>query len=116
MRTGAPLLGRALQVEGPVLECVSRQHCAQRQKVRHQQLAAEAVRHERDISNAGRLKPDFTEIDQCKPVLLGLSLAGNPVKPLLSLYGTEWRERGYGLRGHQIKIHNLEDNTEICAS
>jgi hypothetical protein len=25
-------------------------------------------------------------------------LAGNPVKPLLSLYGTEWRERGYGLR------------------
>ncbi len=32
-----------------------------------------------------------------KPVLLGLSLAGNLVKPLLSLYGTEWRERGYGL-------------------
>ncbi len=25
-------------------------------------------------------------------------MAGNPVKPLLSLYGTEWRERGYGLR------------------
>jgi hypothetical protein len=25
-------------------------------------------------------------------------LAGNLVKPLLSLYGTEWRERGYGLR------------------
>ena len=24
-------------------------------------------------------------------------MAGNPVKPLLSLYGTEWRERGYGL-------------------
>jgi hypothetical protein len=24
-------------------------------------------------------------------------LAGNLVKPLLSLYGTEWRERGYGL-------------------
>jgi hypothetical protein len=22
---------------------------------------------------------------------------GNLVKPLLSLYGTEWRERGYGL-------------------
>ncbi len=35
-------------------------------------------------------------MDQCKPVLLGLSLAGNLVKPLLSLYGTEWRERGYG--------------------
>ncbi len=39
----------------------------------------------------------FTEIDQCKPDLLGLSLAGNLVKPLLSLYGTKWRERGYGL-------------------
>jgi hypothetical protein len=25
------------------------------------------------------------------------ALAGNLVKPLLSLYGTEWRERGYGL-------------------
>jgi hypothetical protein len=33
-----------------------------------------------------------------KPVLLGLSLAGNLVKPLMSLYGTKWRERGYGLR------------------
>jgi hypothetical protein len=52
--------------------------------------------HEREISNAGRQKLDFTEIDQCKPVLLGLSLAGNLVKPLLSLYGTEWSERGYG--------------------
>jgi hypothetical protein len=28
-------------------------------------------------------------------------LARNPVKPLLSLYGTEWRERGYGLRGRE---------------
>ena len=45
----------------------------------------------------GGKKLDFAEIDQCKPVLLGLSLAGNLVKPLLSLYGTEWRERGYGL-------------------
>ncbi len=25
-------------------------------------------------------------------------MAGNLVKPLLSLYGAEWRERGYGLR------------------
>ncbi len=40
---------------------------------------------------------DFSEKDQCKPVLLGLSLAGNVVKLLMSLYGTEWRERGYGL-------------------
>jgi hypothetical protein len=26
-----------------------------------------------------------------------LSLAGNLEKPLMSLYGTEWRERGYGI-------------------
>jgi hypothetical protein len=39
----------------------------------------------------------FLPRDERKPVLLGLSLAGNLVKPLLSLYGTEWRERGYGL-------------------
>ncbi len=50
-----------------------------------------------EISIAGRKKLDFAEIDQCKPVLLGRSLAGNPVKPLMSLYGTEWRDRGYGL-------------------
>jgi hypothetical protein len=64
---------------------------------RHLRQAPEAVRHERDILNAGRKKLDFSEIDQCKLVLLGLSLAGNLVNPLLSLYGTEWRERGYGL-------------------
>ncbi len=51
------------------------------------------------ISDAGRYKLDFAKIDQYKPVLLGLSLAGNLVKPLMSLYGTEWRDRGYGLRG-----------------
>jgi hypothetical protein len=32
------------------------------------------------------------------PVLLELSFAGNLVIPLMSLYGTKWRERGYGLR------------------
>jgi hypothetical protein len=37
------------------------------------------------------------EMNGRKPVLLGLSLAGNLVKPGLSLYGTERRERGYGL-------------------
>ena len=31
------------------------------------------------------------------PKEMGLSLAGNLVKPLITLYGTEWRERGYGL-------------------
>jgi hypothetical protein len=54
--------------------------------------------HEQLISNGGRFKQAFAERDKCKPILLGLSLAGNLVKPLLSLYGTEWRERGYGLR------------------
>jgi hypothetical protein len=39
----------------------------------------------------------FAERDECKPVLLRLSLAGNLEQPLLSQYGTEWRERGYGL-------------------
>jgi hypothetical protein len=42
---------------------------------------------------------DFSERGECKPVLLGFSLAGNLVKPLLSLHGTEWRDRGYGLWG-----------------
>jgi hypothetical protein len=50
-----------------------------------------------------QVKPAFAERDKCKPVLLGLSLAGNLVKPLLSLYGTEWRERGYGLGRFQIQ-------------
>ncbi len=53
--------------------------------------------HEQLISNGGGFKPAFAERDKCKPVLLGLSLAGNLVKPLMSLYGTEWRDRGYGL-------------------
>ncbi len=30
---------------------------------------------------------DFAEMDQCKPVFLGLSLAGYLVKPLLSSIG-----------------------------
>jgi hypothetical protein len=29
------------------------------------------------------VKLDFAERDECKPVLLGLSLAGNLVKPLM---------------------------------
>jgi hypothetical protein len=37
----------------------------------------------------GWSKLDFAERDKCKPVLLILSLAGDLVKPLLSLYGTE---------------------------
>jgi hypothetical protein len=52
--------------------------------------------HEQLISNGGRFKPAFSERDKCKPVHQGLSLAGNLVKPLLSLFGTEWRVHGYG--------------------
>jgi hypothetical protein len=37
----------------------------------------------------GGKKLDFVERDECKPVLLRLSLAGNLEKPLLSLYRTE---------------------------
>ncbi len=55
------------------------------------------VRHEQVISDARWSKLDFAERDQCKPVLLRLSLAGNPENPLMSLYGTEWRDRGYEL-------------------
>jgi hypothetical protein len=40
-------------------------------------LGAEALQHEREISNTWRSKLDFAEIDKCKPVLLRLSLAGN---------------------------------------
>jgi hypothetical protein len=53
---------------------------------------AEAVRHEREISNIGRIKLYFAERDKCKPVLLRLSLAGNLEKPFMSLNGAEWRE------------------------
>ncbi len=40
-------------------------------------------------------------------------MAGNLVKPLLSLYGTKWRERGYGLRDlatlHEVTVLNPRD-------
>jgi hypothetical protein len=39
------------------------------------------VRHYWEISNEGRQKLDFSERDECKPVLLGFSLAGNLEKP-----------------------------------
>jgi hypothetical protein len=46
----------------------------------------------------GGKKRDFARKDTCKLVLLRFSLAGNLENPLMSLYGSEWRERGYGLR------------------
>ena len=56
---------------------------------------------------------DFAERNGSKPVLLGLSLAGNLVKPLFSLYGTEWRERGYGLRSKLI-TDPLDPDPQHC--
>jgi hypothetical protein len=53
--------------------------------------------HEQLISTAEWSKLNFAERDQCKPVLLRLSLARNLENPVVFLYGTEWRERGYGL-------------------
>jgi hypothetical protein len=55
-------------------------------------------KNRRYVSNAGRYKLDIAERNKFKPVLLRLSLVINLEKPLMSLYGTEWRERGYGLR------------------
>ncbi len=46
---------------------------------------------------------DFAGRDKCKPVLPRLSLVGNLEKPLMSLYGTEWRDRRGG--GLWIQIH-----------
>ncbi len=51
----------------------------------------------------GGKKLDFAERDQCKRVLLRLLLAGNLEKPLMFLYGSEWRELGYGLRGGSFR-------------
>jgi hypothetical protein len=48
-------------------------------------------------TDSGWSKQDFAERDKSKPVLLRLSLAGNLEKLLMSLYGTEWWECGYGL-------------------
>ncbi len=47
-------------------------------------------------------KLDFAERDNCKPVLLRLSLA-HLVKPLISFYGIEWWELGYGINSKQLK-------------
>jgi hypothetical protein len=48
------------------------------------------------------VKTGFANRDQCKPVLLRLSLAVNLEKPVMSLYGTEWRERGFHLWSGQM--------------
>ncbi len=48
------------------------------------------LRHEREISN-------LVERDKSKPVRLRLSLVEKLEKPLMSLLGTEWRERSHGI-------------------
>ncbi len=53
--------------------------------------SSEAVWHEQLIS-------DFSERVKCRLVLLRLWLARNLENPVMSLYGTEWRERGFRLR------------------
>ncbi len=69
----------------------------------------EVVRHDLrryDMNRRSQMKGGITGFCwryKCKPVLLRLSLAGNLEKPLMSLYGTEWRERGYGLWWIQIQ-------------
>ena len=46
---------------------------------------SEAVDRNGRFQIQGGKKLDFTEINHCKQILLGLSLAGNLIKPLLSL-------------------------------
>ncbi len=68
------------------------------QNKKREENRSEAVDRNGRFQIQGGKKLDFTEINQCKQILLGLSLAGNLVNQLLSLYRNEWRERGYGLR------------------
>jgi hypothetical protein len=49
-------------------------------------------------------KNGFCRNRSMHPVLLELSLAGNLVKPLMSLYGAEWRERGYGQLASRLRL------------
>jgi|LakMenE18May11ns_1017448.scaffolds.fasta_scaffold8781319_1 hypothetical protein len=58
--------------------------------------SSEAVRHEREISNAGRLKLDFAERDKCKPVLLRLLLARNKKKHWCPFMGPKEGRREHG--------------------
>ena len=78
-------------------EKIKRTNQNQKNKKREENRS-EAVDRNGRFQMQGGKKLDFTEINQCKQILLGLSLAGNLVNPLLSLYRNEWRERGYGLR------------------
>ena len=65
------------------------------QNKKREENRSEAVDRNGRFQIQGGKKLDFTEINQGKQILLGLSLVGNLVKPLLSLYRNEWRERGY---------------------
>jgi hypothetical protein len=52
----------------------------------------EAVQHERELQMTGFCRKMSMQTGS------SVSLAGNLVKPLISLYGTEWRESGCGHR------------------
>jgi hypothetical protein len=77
-------------------EKIKRTNQNQNQKnKKREENRSEAVDRNGRFQIQGGKKLDFTEINQGKQILLGLSLVGNLVKPLLSLYRNEWRERGY---------------------
>ena len=65
-------------------EKIKRTNQNQKNKKREENRS-EAVDRNRRFQIQGGKKLDFTEINQCKQILLGLSLAGHLVKPLLSL-------------------------------
>jgi hypothetical protein len=51
--------------------------------------------------------------EMSKPVLPRLSLAGDMEKPIMLLYGTEWRERGYGLSS-QMRVKSEISEADNC--
>jgi hypothetical protein len=84
------------------------------------EFLSEAVRHEREISNAGRLKTGV-ERDKCKPVLLRLSLARNLENHLFPSMGpnggsvapdSEFRPEGHK-RFFQMPVRVLEEMSFI---
>jgi hypothetical protein len=72
----------------------------------------EAVRNEREVSNAGRKKLDFADRDKRKPVLLRLSLAGNLKKTTFIPLWDRSGEHGYGLR-HRRQMNDILPFPEV---
>jgi hypothetical protein len=59
------------------------------------------------FSDAGWSKLDLAERDNCRPVFLRLSLTRNLEEPVMSLYGTDWRELGLLARSRFLIGKNL---------